>query len=105
MHGIGNIVMILPAIRALRRKFPDARIDLLTLSSNKGIASAITELNSAIYLDERTIATFLASLIAKLPSLRAAGYDTAVDFEQFMEAVRMMGFYWLLLNKQPGGAD
>jgi len=24
-----------------------------------------------------------------------------VDFEQFMEAVRTLGFYWLLLNQQP----
>jgi two-component system response regulator len=27
-----------------------------------------------------------------------------VDFEQFTEAVRNLGFYWLLLNKVPGNA-
>jgi two-component system, response regulator len=26
-----------------------------------------------------------------------------VDFTQFTEAVRQLGFYWLLLNKVPGG--
>lgn len=26
-----------------------------------------------------------------------------VDFEQFAEAVRQIGFYWLLLNQRPGG--
>ena len=28
-----------------------------------------------------------------------------VDFEQFTEAVRVLGFYWLLLNQPPGAGD
>lgn len=84
-HGIGNLVMMLPAMRALKAKYPAARIDLLTLSSNRGLLDGENSLSSITYLKESTIPAFLSSLLGNLSRLRQARYDAVIDFEQFMQ--------------------
>ena len=39
LWGLGNIVMMLPVIRAVRRCYPDARIEFLTLRGNRQLES------------------------------------------------------------------
>ncbi|TAL16649.1 glycosyltransferase family 9 protein [bacterium] len=82
-HGIGNIVMILPALRALRKRFPGARIDFLTLDTNKGILAGTKGLHESHFLASDTIVDFLFSMKKTLPVLKAANYDLIIDFEQF----------------------
>src|SRR6186713_1084437 len=36
-YGLGNMVMVLPAVRALREAHPDAEIDFLTLVENESV--------------------------------------------------------------------
>jgi ADP-heptose:LPS heptosyltransferase len=82
-HGIGNIVMILPALRAISRRFPGARIDFLTLDTNRGILAGTAGLGESHFLASETIVDFLFSMKKTLPVLKATHYDLIVDFEQF----------------------
>jgi ADP-heptose:LPS heptosyltransferase len=81
-YGIGNIVMILPSIEALRKRFPGASIDFLSLQKNAGILEG-TGLDELLLLDSASAAAFLGSTLRLLPRLRRRGYDLIVDFEQF----------------------
>lgn len=82
-HGIGNIVMILPALRAIKRKFPYSRIDFLTLDTNKSILSGAKNVEKAYYFESETIPVFLWSFLVTMPKLRRERYDAIIDFEQF----------------------
>jgi ADP-heptose:LPS heptosyltransferase len=82
--GIGNIFMMLPAVHALRRKYPSARVDLLTIQRNREAATSLDPFFDGVHcLDTGSFAAFARSLLAVYPVLSAASYDVIVDFEQF----------------------
>lgn len=84
---LGDVVLSLPAVRALRRAYPNARIDMLVLGSSAGILAGETDLDHVLTFDPyiwrsplalanpktwRNIRTFLSAL-------RAARYDLAIS--------------------------
>ena len=84
---LGDVVLSLPAVRALRRAYPSARIDMLVLGSSAGILAGETDLDHVLSFDPyiwrsplalgnpktwRNIRTFLSTL-------RAARYDLAIS--------------------------
>ena len=77
---IGDVVLTTPAIRAIRRAAPDARVSYLVEPQAAGIVAGNPHLNEVI----------VAPLLRGLPRLRAdaalalrlrrARYDTVLDF-------------------------
>jgi len=80
LREIGDVVFTTPAVRAIRRRFPDAHISYVV----EPAASAIVEHNP--HIDDLIVAprtrgfSGLRSELALIRRLRAAAYDIAVDF-------------------------
>jgi lipopolysaccharide heptosyltransferase II len=80
LREIGDVVFTTPAVRAIRRRFPEAHITYVV----EPAASAIVEHNPNI--DELIVAPRpggvgrLRSELALIRRLRAAAYDIAIDF-------------------------
>jgi lipopolysaccharide heptosyltransferase II len=83
LHGIGNIVLLLPALRQLRRRYPDAEIDFLSFRSNAGILEGTEELSQRHYLDRGSPRGLAGSMVRVFPRLRRRAYDLVIDFDQF----------------------
>ena len=83
LHGIGNVVMVLPALRAIREQFPDAEIDFLTFQSNAPVIAGERAVAAGIFISRTSTLALLRSVLRLLPKLRHSGYDLVVDFEQF----------------------
>ncbi len=81
--GLGNVVMLLPATRALKDKYPRARIDLLTLASNKEISQAAGIFDGIYTINTDNPASFIRTTFRHLIGLRKNKYDLLIDFEQF----------------------
>jgi len=81
--GIGNVIMLLPAARALKKAYPDAQIDFLTLSGNKEVALLSGIFNDVYTLDITSALRFAFKCLTTIFVLRKRGYDLIVDFEQF----------------------
>ena len=81
--GIGNIVMILPTIRAVRKHYPEAQIDMFTLLTNRGVLLHNRWLDDIHFLDERNFFAFLVTYLRNVFKLRRERYDIVLDFEQF----------------------
>ena len=62
LHGIGNIVMLLPSIRLLKKAYPEARIDFLTFDSNREIIEGIDEISEIIILSRNNLRAVLSSV-------------------------------------------
>jgi ADP-heptose:LPS heptosyltransferase len=81
--GVGNLALMLPTLQALRERFPSARIDAVTLESNRGFLERTGYFSRICYLRDASITAFCGSFAAALGSLLATKYDLFVDFEQF----------------------
>lgn len=90
--GIGNIFMLLPSIQALHDTFPEAQIDFLTLESNRETLNTLGVVNRITAIDTGSAFKFLRSWKAAKETLSAAGYDLAIDFEQFARFSALMTF-------------
>lgn len=84
-YGLGNIVMVLPTLRALRTALPDVEIDFLTLVDNAPLLEGSGCVRQVLTVDVKGRRRFLRSILALLPALRRGGYDTVLDFEQFVK--------------------
>lgn len=81
--GLGNIVLLLPVVRLLRKRYPDARIVFLSLERNRELLGACEELDDRIYVLDRGPVRLLVSLVATAFRCWREGPDLTVDFEQF----------------------
>ena len=71
--GIGDAVLLLPAIKAIKGKYPDARIDVLAEKRNCGVFSLCPEIRNV----------FLYDRPKELWKVIRNGYDVVIDTEQW----------------------
>jgi heptosyltransferase III len=83
LHGIGNVVLLLPALRQLRRRYPGAGIDFLSFRSNAELLDGVEELSGRHLIERGAPWRLLLSTIKTVAALRRRRYDLVVDFDQF----------------------
>ena len=83
--GIGSLQLMTPAVRALRRRYPGARLELLTLRTNEPFARQLGVFDETLALDVGKAGWGRIGLriLCLLRSLRKRRYDTVFDFEFF----------------------
>ena len=101
LWGLGNIVMLLPVIRLVRQRFPEAEIHFLTLTGNRPLLEREPDLDHVHYMDDRGVVRLITSGLAALVRLYRTKVDVLVDFEQFARASALFGF--LIRAKQRVG--
>ncbi len=72
---IGDVLVSIPVIRAIRRRYPNATIDLLLSTANAGVQPAVSPWVNRVWLYRKRIGPTV-SLIGRL---RRAKYDLMVD--------------------------
>ena len=105
LGALGDIVHAVPAAAALRRAFPEARIDWVVDARHEAFADLVIPLDRVITLAKPTAAAW----IDLVRQLRPARYDVALDFQGLMKSAviarasgarRVVGFsIWHLREK------
>ena len=68
--GIGNLVMILPTIKAIRKRYPEARIDVFTLVQNKEVLQNNSFINNTYLITNRNLYSFAFEYVAHAIKMR-----------------------------------
>ena len=102
---IGDVLIAVPVIRAIRRRYPGARIDLLVSTANAGVQPAVAPWVDRVLIYEKRV----GPTIGLIRTLRRARYDLMVDLlnepsvtsrfiAKWSGAERVLG----MLHEQPG---
>lgn len=92
-YGLGNIVMLLPVLQAVRARFPGADIDFLTLAGGNVSLLERSPVVSRIHtLRVGSLAALIASALRVVPALRRCRYDVVIDFEQFAKTSPILAY-------------
>ena len=84
--GLGNVVLLLPVIRALRSRYPDARIVFVSLARNRSLLEQCEELDTRLYVRDDGFLSLIWTLLTTVVRARRTRPDLCVDFEQFARA-------------------
>jgi lipopolysaccharide heptosyltransferase II len=91
--GLGSLLLASPMVRALRRRFPEARIDLLTIEQNRIIAEVLPIFDNVHTVDTRNLSSVVISMAKALRHIRRERYDVVVDAEFFSRLSTLVSYF------------
>lgn len=86
LKSIGDVLLTLPAVAAVRQNFPDAKITYLTSHENSPLLRGFREVDEVIALDRAALRTgnplrVAPKFLGLLRQLRAGKFELVVDFQ------------------------
>jgi ADP-heptose:LPS heptosyltransferase len=91
LAALGDTILLVPALRALRRRFPEARIEMLGTAVNAGIAGELSAWIDAFRcLDPGRAVRDPRYLAAFVGDLRRGAFDVSVDFDQWTKVTPLL---------------
>ena len=85
LGSLGDLVHTLPAVAAIRRRFPHATIDWLVDAPHRAFLELVPIVSSLVVLPARTAAAWLETR----RTLRANEYDVALDFQGLLKSAAL----------------
>ena len=105
LGALGDIVHAIPAVAALRRAWPEARLDWVVDARHRAIVDLVAGVDHVIAVDGRTLQGWTRAV----RELRTVRYDVAIDLQGLLKsavlarasgAARVIGFsIWHLREK------
>ena len=82
LSSLGDIVLTSPAIRAVRKHFPSARISMLVASQSADLLTENPHLDEIVQFDRRAKDKNTAEMLKLVRILRERQFDLAIDFQR-----------------------
>jgi heptosyltransferase I len=86
LGALGDVVHAIPVAAALRRAFPQARIDWLVSAKHREILDLVPVIDRRLVINDRGDAAGGSSLVTALGELRRARYDLAIDLQGLIKS-------------------
>ncbi len=86
LGAMGDVVHAIPVAAALRRAFPDARIDWLVSAKHREILDLVPVIDRRLVINDRSDASGGTPLLSAIQELRDGHYDVALDLQGLMKS-------------------
>ncbi len=91
--GMGSLILASPMVRALRQRYPSARIDLLTIEQNCIVAQILPIFDHTYVVNTRSLSSVTVSMTKALRQIRQNRYDAVVDAEFFSRLSSLVAYF------------
>jgi len=91
--AVGDIVLLIPTLKLLKKKFPDAEIDFLCTNINSGIIKTIPFLDNVIVCKVYDFIKNPFYFLRFVKMLRKKQYDLLIDAEQWSRIDAIISFF------------
>src|SRR5580700_3659829 len=91
--GMGSLILASPMVRALRQRYPNARIDLLTIEQNRVLSEILPIFDRVHTVDTRSLSSVLKSMLLALRHIRREKYDVVIDAEFFSRLSSLVCYF------------
>ena len=90
LSGIGDVILMMPALAELKRAFPNPRLTLITGSQCVSIAEMCPIIDEVVPIDRKTLKNkpklkAMREIYSLIREVRDAGFDLVVDFHSLRE--------------------
>ncbi|MBV9949555.1 MAG: glycosyltransferase family 9 protein [Myxococcales bacterium] len=97
--GMGSIIQATPLLRALKTRFPEARLVFITTAGHRDLIERLPSIDEAIYIDDRSVAGMARGAAAAVAGLLRRGVDLYFDLEVYSAATSILGLIGLARNR------
>lgn len=97
--GLGSIVHSMPMLRALKRKYPRARIVFLTRKANTSLFHHIEDVDDLLLIDDSSPARLVFSNLKAILAMMSPRIDLYFDLELFSIYGALMSLFSLARNR------
>ncbi len=87
---LGDVIMSTPLIRATKKTFPNAKIDILTIPQTAIVFKHNPHINEVLHFDKRKLWKKLISFFKVVSQIRARKYDLAISIQSSMTSSLLM---------------
>lgn len=92
--GIGSLILATPLFREAKRSFPNATIELLTLSGNRSVVKMLPGVDRVHYLDiGGNVLWAIISFLKTMVAVRRLRADVLIDLEFYTRASAIMALF------------
>jgi heptosyltransferase-1 len=86
LGALGDVVHAIPVAAALRRAFPDARVDWLVSAKHREILDLVPVIDRRLVINDRGDASGGTSPLSAIGELRRSRYDVAIDLQGLIKS-------------------
>lgn len=90
--GMGSIILAGPMLRALRQKFPNAKLIILTFLNNEELCKRIELIDEVVSVDPSSFLRFIKNLISAILYLRKKHCEISIDMEFFAKSSTLIQY-------------
>jgi len=90
--AIGDVLQALPTLKALRERFPDARIEFITTPRVRDVVAGIPFVDEIIYYDVFGKHSGIGGVARFARELRARRYDAWIELEHYYRFTTIIGW-------------
>lgn len=91
--GIGDVVAILPAVKAIRKRYPQAHLTFLAMPRVKEVLEGSELIDEVVYLDFKGVLKGMREAARMTKELRQSSYDLSIDFEHYYNFTALMAYF------------
>ncbi|PYU72686.1 MAG: hypothetical protein DMG49_07345 [Acidobacteria bacterium] len=91
--GMGSLILASPMVRVLRQRYPEARVDLLTIEQNRVFSEILPIFDRLYTVDTRSLASALRSMLLALFRIHREKYDVVIDAEFFSRLSGLVSYF------------